>query len=132
MNDNLDSLSRRFAQERKRLGLSQADIADAIGKTREMIGRYERGLAIPGGDVLMSLATIGMDVYYILLGRREDEPSREMLQPDEKALIHTYRSLGDDDDKSYLIATADAIAERAKKYGTNKSVRKKPKDKGNA
>ena len=37
-----------------------------------MWGKYERGLASPGGDVLAALAKAGWDVRYILTGERPE------------------------------------------------------------
>lgn len=58
-------------EERKRLGLSQADAAARCDVSREVWGRYERGTAVPGGEVLFSFAHIGADIQYILTGRQE-------------------------------------------------------------
>lgn len=128
MKDKLTSLSGRFAAERKRLKLSQAEMGKAINKTREMVGRYERGDSMPSADALSALSNIGMDIYYILVGRKEDEPSRMTVQPDERALIESYQSL-DDEGKQNLRGVADAMALKAVNEGKNKSVRKKPTDK---
>lgn len=78
MGENYSSLlGGRFAAERQRLGLLQSQLAEACGVSREMIGRYERGKAVPGGEVLFSFAELGADVQYVLTGRRcgESEPA---------------------------------------------------------
>ncbi|MEW6330215.1 MAG: helix-turn-helix transcriptional regulator [Pseudomonadota bacterium] len=68
MYDNKNSLGTRLAEERKRLGLSQQELAEACDSTRESIGKYERDVNVPGGEILMSLARLGMDTQYVLTG----------------------------------------------------------------
>lgn len=60
----------RMKEERVRLGLKQAEIAEICGVSREIWGRYERGATVPGGDVLFSFARAGADVQFILTGGR--------------------------------------------------------------
>lgn len=66
-------------EERRRLGLSQADAAAACGVSREMWGKYERGAASPGCDVLAAFSSVGADALYILTGRRE-QPALEDIK----------------------------------------------------
>lgn len=66
---NFSSLSAsRIKQERARLGLNQASAADLCGVSREIWGRYERGVSVPGGEVLFAFAQAGADVQFILTG----------------------------------------------------------------
>ena len=53
---NIDSLGERMRESRKALQLSQDDVASRCGVSREMWGKYERGAAIPGGEVLAAMA----------------------------------------------------------------------------
>lgn len=69
--ENFFSLaSLRLVEERKALALSQAGAGEACGVSREMWGKYERGQAVPGGEVLFAFAARGADVQYILTGTR--------------------------------------------------------------
>ncbi len=65
---NLSLFGARLKEARKNLGLSQSEAAELTGVTREHWGRCERGLGIPGGEVLAALADAGSDVLYILTG----------------------------------------------------------------
>lgn len=65
---NLSLFGERLKKSRKDLGLSQSDAAELVGVTREHWGRCERGLGMPGGEVLAALANAGADVLYILTG----------------------------------------------------------------
>lgn len=71
------NFSYRLYEERKRLGISQASAAQACGVSREMWGKYERGLAYPGCDIIEKFASCGADITYILTGRRE-RPASEL------------------------------------------------------
>ena len=86
---NFISLSSpRLKEERERLKLTQAEIAERCGVSREIWGKYERGQAVPGGEVLFALAQIGADTQYILTGQRPGDslPNREA------ALVDNYRA----------------------------------------
>lgn len=60
----------RMKEERVRLGLKQASAAEQCGVSREIWGRYERGAAVPGGEVLFSFAQAGADIQFVLTGCR--------------------------------------------------------------
>lgn len=78
----------RIKNERARLSLTQAQAAMLCGVSREMWGKYERGQAVPGGEVLSSFAEAGADVQYILLGGAQLTTNQE-----EKALLENYRAM---------------------------------------
>lgn len=72
---NLSLFGERLKEARKSLGLNQSNAADLAGVTREHWGRCERGLGMPGGEVLAALANAGADVRYILTGKTsQSEP----------------------------------------------------------
>lgn len=73
---NFDSLGGRLREARKSLGKSQDEIAVFCGVSREMWGKYERSVAIPGGEVLAKVALAGADMLYILTGIPADAQRR--------------------------------------------------------
>ncbi|EEE7824274.1 helix-turn-helix domain-containing protein [Salmonella enterica] len=79
----------RLKSERKRLGLNQASIAEVCGVSREIWGKYERGVAVPGGNVLRSFAVNGANVQYILTG---DETGGVVLTLDEAEVLSHFRN----------------------------------------
>jgi len=86
---NFNSLfAPRIREERERLGLTQAEAGERCGVSREIWGKYERGKATPGGEVLFSFAQIGGDIQYIFTGQR----SVGVLPPRESALLDNYRN----------------------------------------
>lgn len=80
----------RLKEARKALGWSQAEVAGIAGVSREYWGRCERGVSIPGSEVLAALAQHGVDVRYVLTGER-DSRSPVVLSGDEQLLLEYYR-----------------------------------------
>jgi transcriptional regulator with XRE-family HTH domain len=79
-NENFSSLSgARVAEERKRLSLSQAEAGSACGVSREMWGKYERGVATMGAEVLAAFVGCGADALYILTGGGTTSDERDLL-----------------------------------------------------
>lgn len=115
---NLSSLiGGRIKDERQRLGLSQAQVADKTGISREMWGKYERGVAVPGGEVLFSFAAAGADIQYIMTGDRSPS-SAESLSPRAAALLDNFEHMGDED-KRALERLADAVQKPQAKTGSD-------------
>jgi transcriptional regulator with XRE-family HTH domain len=51
-------LGRRVRRHRERMGLSQVDLAEAIGRSVQMIGRIERGKSAPSFETLEVIARV--------------------------------------------------------------------------
>lgn len=62
------SLSDRFRALREKWCLSQADMANRVGVTRNSWQRYEKG-ELPNGETLLQLAELGGNVQWLLTGR---------------------------------------------------------------
>ena len=88
----------RLAEARSALYGTQEAAAEAFGVTRVTWGKYERGEAVPKGDVLQALALRGVDVTYILTGQRTGtlppmpthQPASAQLSPRQAALLDNY------------------------------------------
>jgi transcriptional regulator with XRE-family HTH domain len=70
----LHILGNRLAQERARLGLTQAQVAELAAIARRTQVNYESGERAPDASYLDLLAQKGFDALYVLTGRRE-QPS---------------------------------------------------------
>ncbi len=64
------SIPIRLKEERERLDMSQAEVAELTGQSRKSQIRYESGERSPDGPYFSRLATAGFDVLYILTGNR--------------------------------------------------------------
>lgn len=92
--------SPRIKAERQRLGLNQAQAAEKTGVSREMWGRYERGDAIPGGEVLFSFAAIGADIQFVLTGENSTS-HRAALSSQESAFLKNFKNMTDEDKQAF-------------------------------
>ena len=112
MNETFQSLfGSRLKEARKALGLSQEEAANLVSVTREHWGRCERGLAVPGGEVLAALAAAGADVLYILTGQRSQPVSATTdLSPRIRALVDNYEH-ADEAGKRHIERAADLEAQ---------------------
>lgn len=59
------TLGELITKARKESGLSQAELATAIRKGRNTIGRYELNLTVPRADVLNAIATVTGAAYLV-------------------------------------------------------------------
>lgn len=66
----MSDIGTRLKQERKRLGLSQRELGHFGGVAANAQGRYESGERVPKADYLAAVANVGVDVLYVLTGRR--------------------------------------------------------------
>ncbi len=66
----MSEMGDRLRQERKRLGWSQTEMGALGGVAANAQGNYESGDRVPRADYLAALANAGVDVLYVLTGRR--------------------------------------------------------------
>jgi transcriptional regulator with XRE-family HTH domain len=66
----MNSIHERIKNERNRLELNQGDFAEKAGVKRRAQAHYESGERCPDGLYLAAIASIGVDVQFILTGRR--------------------------------------------------------------
>jgi transcriptional regulator with XRE-family HTH domain len=110
MNDNFNSLSAaRLKSERLKLNKKQAEAADLCGVSREMWGKYERGLATPGGEVLFSFAAAGADMHYILTGETKQQQLLKLIK--ESAEIISNLNLEDEGMAADLLSVLFYVAQ---------------------
>lgn len=66
----MENFGKRLRRLRKERGLTQDDIAAAIGVSRQIISRWERNEAVPKAGNLTALAdTLGISADYLLHGK---------------------------------------------------------------
>lgn len=101
-----EGLGDRLREERDRLGLNQTDFGLQVGVSRGTQKAYELGTGAPDIRYLMALEGLGVDVQYVLMGRRFTQEVGGMDDV-EQTLITRYRSLNSDDKQSvYRIVSA--------------------------
>lgn len=107
--ENYYLFGNRLKEERKKLGLNQAEIAKKCGVSREMWGKWERGENKPSSEKLFSFEQIGIDVQYVMHGETASMPS-ETLTAEEQELLTLFRETAAADREMILM-----VARRAEK-----------------
>ncbi len=73
-------IGKRIAEERKRLGWSQADFAKLVGVSFSSQRRYENETRAPDTVYISALSTSGIDVGYVLSGKRLDQRRSQSME----------------------------------------------------
>lgn len=84
------SFGTRLAEERKRLGLKQAEFADLVGTDVPKQSLYENDRRELRADYLARLADAKIDIVYILTGRRSEG---DWLASGPSELLTSYLTL---------------------------------------
>lgn len=87
----------RLKEERKKLGLTQAQAAEKCGVSGRMWGDYERGISQPKTELFFQFEKAGIDVQYIMHGRRDETAAMpsENLSKEEQELLALFRQASD-------------------------------------
>ncbi|AZS52085.1 XRE family transcriptional regulator [Entomomonas moraniae] len=89
-----NALAGRLKEERKRLDMSQKEIAQKVSVNRETWSRYETAKMLPSTIVLLSAMKFGLDASYVLTGKKselsytEKEAKALALKASEKMTIY--------------------------------------------
>lgn len=76
----LDTIGQRIRAERERLRLNQVDFASLGGVQKNAQINYEAGKRAPDASYLAALADAGVDVLYVVTGRRERDLMAELAE----------------------------------------------------
>lgn len=76
----------RLLQYRKKMGLSQEDLAEKIGVSRQAVSKWERAEASPDTDNLIELSKVyGVSLDEMLRGETEEEEAAEKKEQEPNA-----------------------------------------------
>ena len=86
----------RLKEERKKLKMTQAEIAAKCGVSGRMWGDYERGISQPKTELFFQFEKAGIDVQYVMHGRRDETATMpsEKLSKEEQELLALFKQLG--------------------------------------
>ncbi|HFC6011185.1 TPA: helix-turn-helix transcriptional regulator [Neisseria meningitidis] len=110
--NNSSFFGNRLKEERKKLKMTQAEIAEKCGVSGRMWGDYERGISQPKAELFFQFEKVGIDVQYVMHGRRGETavmPS-ETLNAEEQELLVLFREAAAADREMILM-----VARRAEK-----------------
>ena len=82
------NFSQRLVEERKRLKLLQKNFSELAGVHKKSQVDYEKDRFPAFVAYLERIAEMGVDVQYVLTGRRSAEP---VLTPDERLLLEAWK-----------------------------------------
>lgn len=108
------NIGERLKEERARLGLNQSDFAFVAKVSKTTQFNYEKGERSPDAAYLEAVAAAGVDVLYILTGRR-GALSETALTEDESTLLNHYRAMPESD-RAAVRRMTSALAESAGRY----------------
>lgn len=102
----------RLKEERKKLKMTQAEIAEKCGVSGRMWGNYERGISQPKTELFFHFEKVGIDVQYVMHGRRDKAAAMpsESLSAEERELLALFREAAAADREMILM-----VARRAEK-----------------
>lgn len=92
----LSCFEMRLREERERLQLSQRALGKVGGVEANAQGKYESGARVPKADYLAALASIGVDVVFLITGKRIPLPISD-ISSDEQKMMLGYRLLQRED-----------------------------------
>lgn len=90
------TIGARLREERSRLGVSQTELAVACGIAKNTQLNYEKDERSPDAKYLTAAEALGMDVYYVLIGKRLPISS-DQLSPFEIEMLSYLKDLSDYD-----------------------------------
>lgn len=116
----MNGIGDRLREERERLRLSQGAFGAIGGVKGNAQGNYEKGDRFPDAAYLALVAAKGVDVLYVITGRRT--PALEgSLTDDESDVLDHYRELPDPD-RAAVQRLTTALAESAARYEVPKKT----------
>lgn len=120
------TLGERLREEREHLDCSQTELGGVAGVTKKAQINYEKGVRFPDARYLTAVAERGVDVLYVLTGRREKQPMAQTqamasavteqaggyamtmsLHPNEQQLVLRYRKCSDSGQAALLQMAAE-------------------------
>ena len=93
------NLAGKLTELRKEKGWSQSELAKQIQVSREIVGRYERGDAVPSIDIAKRIADAFEVSLDYLVGATEKQVNKEMLnrieavdkmEPEDKKMVYAF------------------------------------------
>jgi transcriptional regulator with XRE-family HTH domain len=111
-------IGERLKEERERLGLNQTEFAAKAGASKNSQYNYEKGERSPDAAYLAAADGMGVDVLYVVTGRRTPQASSS-FNGDEIDLVEHYRQLPEND-RFHTHKMVNALAEMAGRYDVKK------------
>lgn len=86
-------IGRRIMELRKKQGITQEQLADTLGTTRQAVSKWESGKSTPDVDIVIAMGSLfRVSIDYLLLGK-EDAPVQIPPQPQRRHRLPWYTIL---------------------------------------
>lgn len=103
-------IGQRIQQARERVGMSQRDLAKAVGKTQKAIYEYEAGKRkLPAVELVQFARALGVQVSYFYEGDTKSEAL-------EQKLLQEFHSLPTDEDKNTAVQSLHLLSDTIKRH----------------
>jgi transcriptional regulator with XRE-family HTH domain len=80
------AIGERLAEARAERSMGQRELANAVGKSLRSVASWEAGESMPDADALAAADRVGIDVLYVITGRRGGQLS------EQQSLLVSYTS----------------------------------------
>lgn len=110
----IDGFAQRIRESRRKINLSQNDLAKAIGVHSIHISRYERGISKPNTDTLMKLSDVlGVTADYLIDGNIENAAKAKF---EDRELLQMFREIErlPEEEKIFIKKIIDAVLSKKK------------------
>jgi transcriptional regulator with XRE-family HTH domain len=115
-------LGARIRAARLAQGLTQDQLARAVGVTRSAVAQWETGRAGQvGGNLARIARVLGTNAAHLLSGEQDAGAAPLPLRGDEMALLRAYRDCTPDD-RALLVRTAVRLARLAGEPGPRRAA----------
>jgi transcriptional regulator with XRE-family HTH domain len=105
-------LGQRIQRARERVGMSQRDFAQEVGKDQRAISEYENGIRrIPAIDLAHFAHVLGMPITYFYEG---DFHTNEL----DQVLLQEFHTLPTEEDKRTIIETTRLLITAIKRHSS--------------
>ncbi|EKJ6826007.1 helix-turn-helix domain-containing protein [Pseudomonas aeruginosa] len=94
-------IGERLKEERERLGMNQTDFAAQLNVSKNSQYNYEKGERSPDALYLAAADAFGVDVLYVITGRRQPA-ELESLSQEELDVLRYIKSMEEEDRIAYL------------------------------
>ncbi len=112
-------VGQRIRDKRNACGLSQTEVADALGVTFQQVQKYERGTNRVGASRLYDLSRIlGVQVQYFFEGLEDQSPVVDdndenivhLMKPDTIELVEAYYKVENPQVRRQILSTIRSIS----------------------
>lgn len=94
----MNNLGKRIQDERKKLNLTQAQLADKIGILHTQMARYEIKEVQPPADILQRLSYLfGVTIYYLVNGNIKEKAKNTLQDAELLQQFREVEKMNDDD-----------------------------------